>query len=69
MWGAILGIINKVLAYWTPEERKRKLRDELDKLEEERRLLFLNKVDVKKADRMFHIIVRIGHIKRLLSND
>ena len=58
-----------VIASWfSPTERVRRLKDEKDKLDKERRWLILTKCDGKKAKRMAYLERRIADIDRLLQN-
>lgn len=66
---SILGIADKILEHFSPKERKRRLRTELEKLQTERSLIIIGKATVRKADRLSVITKRIAELNRLLKNE
>ncbi len=68
-WEMIPNVLDKILGHFTPKERIRKLKDELNKLERERGSILVFKEDEKKSKRLTIVCNRIATIKRMLQND
>ncbi len=68
-WEMIPNVLDKILGHFTPKERIRKLKDELNKLERERSSILVFKEDEKKSKRLTIVCNRIATIKRMLQND
>lgn len=67
-YGAIFDIISKGMDWFTPKKRIERIKNEISKLEEEKRLLLLYKADIKKANRMGYIEHRLNELNGLLRN-
>jgi hypothetical protein len=66
--GGIVGIIDKVLSWFTPEQRVRKIKDEIDKLQKERSHLLAGVCDAKTSNRVVCIDQRLAYLTGLLKN-
>lgn len=63
-----LGIVNKILAHFTPKERNRKIKDKIDKLEREKSEIIVTKATKKKANRVGYIDNELARLNILLKN-
>lgn len=68
MWQYILGIIDKVLAHFTPERNIQRLKDELWKLRAEEQHLMFEKWSEKNEKRFSFVRNRIDTINRMLND-
>jgi hypothetical protein len=67
-WDGIGTAIGTVASWFTPEQRTRRLRDELEKLSTERSKILVHKADEKSARRLSVIDSRIDVLNGLLKN-
>lgn len=68
MWQSILGIVDKILAHFTPERNTQRLKDELWKLKAEEQQLMFEKWSVKNEKRFAFVRTRIDIINRMLND-
>lgn len=68
IFGGIVGIFDKVLSWFTPEQRVRRIKDEIDKLQKERIKLLAGECDAKKSSRVLYIDERLANLSSLLKN-
>jgi predicted Co/Zn/Cd cation transporter (cation efflux family) len=70
-WGGfaekITGILDGMLGL-SPEQKKRKIKDEIDKLEQEKSLLLVYKADAAKVKRLTVIELRLVDLNKRLQN-
>lgn len=64
-WGNFL---DNITSWWTPKERVRRIKDEIEKLEREKSFILVSKADLKKARRLNAIYKRIDELHGLLEN-
>jgi len=62
--------IGAVIASWfTPEKRKERIRNEIDKLTKEREQILKGTATVKTATRLNIIVNRLAELQRMSKND
>ena len=64
-WG---GALDTILSWFSPEQRVRRIRDEIDKLKKERKKLFQGEATEKTYIRVLRIDERLSKLDRLLQN-
>jgi len=64
-WG---GVIDKVLEHFTPKERARRIKDEINKLTKERDVLLISKMEEKQSRRLAYIVNRLKYLAKQLQN-
>ena len=65
----IPNVIDKILGHFTPKERIKRLKNEIQKLERERNEILIHKQEDKQARRLQFIIGRLSYLTKLLSNE
>ena len=68
MWQAIFGIIDKILAYFSPKQNMIRLKKELRDLENERTFLLMHECNAQRAKRIIVINERIKVIHAALKD-
>ncbi len=67
-FGPILEIADTILRRFRPEEKKRRIKEEIDKLIKERNALFEKKDDPRAQRRALAIIERVRSLEESLKN-
>lgn len=67
-WEGIGTAIGVVASWFSPKQRVRRLKDELDKLQKEKSALLITKANINRAKRLVVINDRIAELQRLLKN-
>lgn len=68
-WDAIPNVIDKILGHFTPKERIKRLKNEIQKLEKERNEILLHKAEDKSANRLEYIQRRLAFLNKRLQNE
>lgn len=68
MFKALIELLNSLFKHLTPEERQRRIKDEIDKLEMEKYAIFVTKATLAKAHRVSDIDKRLSYLNKLLDN-
>lgn len=64
-WG---GFADKVMSWFTPEQRVKRIRSEISKLEQQRNKILQEHCTYEKANKIMDLNGRIADLKRLLGN-
>jgi len=65
-WGTVAGVI---ASWFSPAERVRRMKDEVDKLEREKNAILIHKAEVKAARRIAIIDDKLRRLNGLLRNN